>query len=203
MAIMFTSFILAAIITFLSICFYDKLLAIYISNSLVKHSIWHKYTNDIPDFLFLTVCITTAFAYIIYRTRIRKGIYNKDTIFFQIIMYAVPATYAFKSFLKYVFGRTTTREWLLKPELYGFHWFQGGGLNAGFPSGHMAVFSAMTASLWRFYPRYRVFYAIFLLILAVALIATNYHFLSDVIAGAYLGVFVEACTYKVVTKASR
>jgi membrane-associated phospholipid phosphatase len=202
MAIMIISFILTALITILSIWFYDKWLAIYISNLLFTGSTWHKYTDDIPDFLFLTVCITTVFAYIIYRARSRKGIYNRETIFFQLIMYSVPATYAVKFILKYVFGRTNTREWLLKPDLYGFHWFQGSGSYAGFPSGHMAVFTALTASLWRFYPRYRVIYALFLLTLAVALIATNYHFLSDVVAGAYLGVIVEACTYKLL-KAGR
>ncbi len=193
---MLISFILTAVIVILSIWFYDQLLALYISKLFVKHPILHKYTADIPDFLFLTVCITTVFAFTGYLTRSRKGIYDQETTFFHLIMYSVPATYAVKTFLKYVFGRTTTREWLHKPDLYGFHWFQGGGLNAGFPSGHMAVFTALTASLWRFYPRYRVIYALFLLTLAVALIATNYHFLSDVVAGAYLGVIVEACINK-------
>ncbi len=199
---MIISFILTAVITILSIWFYDKLLAMYISKLLFTNSTWSKYTADIPDILFLTVCITTALAYVIYRNRSRKGIYNKETKFFHLIMYAVPAAYAVKSLLKYVFGRTNTREWLLKPELNGFHWFQGGGEYAGFPSGHMAVFTALAASLWRFYPRYRVIYAIFMLTLAVALIATNYHFLSDVIAGAYLGAVIEICTNKVL-KAGR
>jgi len=197
MAIMLISFILTAVIVILSIRFYDQLLAIYISKLLARYSILHKYAANVPDFLLVIVCITTASAFIAYLTRKRKGIYNKDTTFFHLTMYAVPATYVAKTFLKYVFGRTNTREWLHKPDLYGFHWFQGGGLNVSFPSGHMAVFSALAASLWRFYPSYRVIYALFLLVLAVALVATNYHYLSDVVAGAYLGVLVEACTYKV------
>jgi membrane-associated phospholipid phosphatase len=142
------------------------------------------------------VCGITASAYVIYRIRIKKKLFDKHTEFFHIIMYAVPASYVVKSLLKFLFGRINTREWLLHPELYGFHWFQGYGLNAGFPSGHMAVFITLAASLWRFYPRYRVIYSIYLLTLAVALIATNYHFLSDVIAGAYLGTVVEACLFK-------
>jgi membrane-associated phospholipid phosphatase len=124
-------------------------------------------------------------------------------MFFHLIMYTVPASYIVKSALKYIFGRTTTREWLHKPELYGFHWFQGVGSYAGFPSGHMAVFTAFSASLWRFYPRYRVIYVMMLLSLAVALIATNYHFLSDVIVGAYLGVIIELCIYKTLIRRYR
>src|ERR1039457_2401499 len=132
MAIMIISFILTAIITTLSICFYDKLLAIYISK-IITSPIWHRYTSDIPDILLITVCITTVLAYMVYRTRSRKGLFNKETEFFHLITYSLPAAYVVKSFLKYVFGRTNTREWLLKPDLYGFHWFQGEGGYAGFP----------------------------------------------------------------------
>ena len=49
------------------------------------------------------------------------------------------------------------------------------------------VFTAFLAAVWLFYPRYRSLSVGFLLILALALVATDYHFLSDVIAGAYLG----------------
>lgn len=189
--------ILTAVIVAICIHSYDKMLAIYISRLSFNNLTWHKLTADIPDTLLLIVCIITIFACAGYLTRKNKGIYDKNTKFFHLIMYATPVSYVVKSLFKYVFGRITTREWLLRPDSYGFHWFQGGGLNAGFPSGHMAVFTAMAASLWRFYPRYRVIYSIFLLTMALALIATNYHFLSDVIAGAYLGVIIEACTYKV------
>ena len=196
MATMFISFILTAGVTTLCFWFYDRLLAIYISKLLANCSILHKYAANIPDLLLLIVCITTAIAFTGYLTRKRKGLFDQDTTFFHVIMYAVPATYAAKAFFKYVCGRPTPREWLHKPDLYGFHWFRGNEMQAAFPSGHMAVFTALAASLWRFYPRYRAIYALFLLALAAALIATNQHFLSDVVAGAYLGVLVEACTYK-------
>jgi len=201
MEIMILSFILTAIITALSIRNFDKSLAIYI-HKFDTTSTWREYTADIPDFLLIAVCIITVLAFIVYRTRRRRGIYNNETKFFYLIMYAVPAAYTVKSFLKYLFGRITTREWLIKPELDGFHWFQGGGGYAGFPSGHMVVFTTLTASLWRFYPRYRAVYVLFLLTLAVALVATNYHFLSDVVAGAYLGVLIEVCTCRIL-KADR
>ena len=60
----------------------------------------------------------------------------------------------------------------------------------------MAVFTALIIALWRFYPRYRPAYAGFLSVLALALIVTDYHFLSDVIAGAYLGLIVHFCTLR-------
>ena len=90
--------------------------------------------------------------------------------------------------------------WLQKPQLYGFHWFHGGGFYDGFPSWHMAVFAALIAALWRFYPRCRSICLFFLLALASALIVTNYHFLGDVLAGAYLGVLVEEVSYRLLLR---
>ena len=54
----------------------------------------------------------------------------------------------------------------------------------------MTVFTAFGIAVWLYYPHYRRPVIITLLILGAALIATDYHFLSDVIAGAYLGVLI-------------
>ncbi|HEX9137433.1 MAG TPA: phosphatase PAP2 family protein, partial [Nitrospirota bacterium] len=77
---------------------------------------------------------------------------------------------------------------------WGFHWFIGGGDLNAFPSGHMSVLTPLIISLWRFYPRYRTFFLALGLALGGALIMTNSHFLSDVIAGAYLGLLVDFYT---------
>ena len=42
--------------------------------------------------------------------------------------------------------------------------------------------------LWICYPRFRVLYALCMAAVAVALVAANFHFLGDVIAGGFLGV---------------
>ena len=151
---------------------------------------------DIPDLLFPIVCVVAITSYACYLSRAKKEIFSRSTLFFQLIAYAVPVSYILKFCLKYVFGRITTRIWLVHPQLYGFHWFEGGGIYDGFPSGHMLVFTTLFAAFWRFYPRYRYSCVILLLLLAVALIATNYHFLGDVVAGVYFGLFVEAGTYQ-------
>lgn len=54
----------------------------------------------------------------------------------------------------------------------------------------MAVFAALTTTLSKYYPRYRFVFLGVLPLLAMALIVTYYHFLSDVIAGACLGMLV-------------
>jgi len=184
---------IVSIAAVIAVChrFIDESLAVFVSNFLFGNSVWREYTSDIPDSLFFAVCVMTALAYAVYLIRSKRGIYNKDTLFFLLITYAIPASYLVKSILKYIFGKTNTRVWLLNHELYGFHWFHGGEGYSGFPSGHMTVFTVLAAALSRFYPHYKPLYLLLSLILAFALIATNYHFLSDVIAGAYLGVIVE------------
>jgi hypothetical protein len=162
-----------------------------------------KKSADIPDLLFQIVCVITITSCACYLFRAKKEIFTRPTLFFQLIAYAVPISYILKLCLKYIFGRITTRAWLVHPELYGFNWFHGGGIYDGFPSGHMLVFTTLIAAFWRFYPRYRYTCIILLLLLAVALIATNYHFLGDVVAGMYLGLFVEAGTYQALNRQHR
>ncbi len=194
---MFIGFILTVIFVVTCVRYFDITVASYVKKLALNGTIWKNLSSDIPDTLLLMVCAITLTAGICYFRRKKHGICDANTMFLHLIMYTAPASYVVKSLLKYVFGRVNTREWLIKPELYGFHWFQGGEVYSGFPSGHMAVFTALAVSLWRYYPGYRPVCMIFLLVLALALIITNYHFLSDVIAGAYAGVFAEFCVHKI------
>ena len=101
---------------------------------------------------------------------------------------------ATKSQLKSVFGRTWPSTWIhnnpsfLRDGVYGFNFFHGGPEYASFPSGHMAVTSAVISILWRYYPAGRTLYAFAVFLAAVGLVGGNYHFLGDVIAGGFIGV---------------
>ena len=99
-----------------------------------------------------------------------------------------------KSQLKFVFGRTWPESWnqnnpsFIHDGIYGFHWFHGGaGAFQSFPSGHMAAICAVASVLWVYYPRLRSVYSIVTLAALVGLVGANFHFLSDAIAGAFVG----------------
>ncbi len=184
----------AALVTFCNY-FVDIPLA-HAVKGLFRSRIWSRYAGDIPDFLFFVVCVTTLISFVGYAVRSRRAIFDRGTRFCLLVTFAVPLTYALKALLKIVFGRVNTRIWVARPDLYGFHWFHGSKVGGGFPSGHMAVFTALIAALWRNYPRYRPLYLACLFLLAAALVATNYHFLGDVVGGAYLGIFVEAGVFR-------
>ena len=64
----------------------------------------------------------------------------------------------------------------------------------GFPSGHMAVFTTLAVACWLFFPKVRAACLAGIAALGVALIATGQHFLSDLIAGGYIGWVVLAGT---------
>ena len=99
-----------------------------------------------------------------------------------------------KSGLKSVFGRTWPDTWVqnnpsfIRDGAYGFNFFHGGRGYASFPSGHTAAICAVLSVLWILYPKLRPLYALIVLVVAVGLIGANYHFLSDVIAGGFVGI---------------
>jgi membrane-associated phospholipid phosphatase len=103
-----------------------------------------------------------------------------------------PVSFIVKTLLKLVFGRVETRVWLMGNVPDGLHWFAGGqGLN-GFPSGHMTICLALAAVGWRCYPGLRWLWVSCSVMLPFLLVGTDYHFISDVIAGAWLALVLYA-----------
>jgi membrane-associated phospholipid phosphatase len=183
-------FLLFTLLVFCSYYFIDKNTALFIAKIWTSSARLAIFSANIPDFLFPLVCLITAVAWTAYFYLARKGIHSKHTYFFLLVANTIPLAYFLKAALKYLFGRINIRFWLRHPHFTEFHWFHGIGNYAGFPSGHMAVFTALALALWKFYPAYRSTYLGFLGTLALALTVTNYHFISDIIAGAYLGFIV-------------
>jgi membrane-associated phospholipid phosphatase len=104
------------------------------------------------------------------------------------------ATIIVKDQLKFAFGRTWPRSWgpamvsFLHDNAYGFHFFQSGKSFESFPSGHAAVAAAVLSVVWILFPKLRVICAIGVVAVDIGLVALNIHFLSDVVAGTFVGV---------------
>jgi membrane-associated phospholipid phosphatase len=101
-----------------------------------------------------------------------------------------------KDQLKFAFGRPWPETWVhdnpsfIRDGLYGFRPFHGGAGYASFPSGHTTMICTVMTVLWICYPRFRAVYALCMAAVAVGLVGANFHFLSDVIAGGFLGLTV-------------
>jgi membrane-associated phospholipid phosphatase len=106
---------------------------------------------------------------------------------------AVTIAIAFKDQLKFVFGRTWPETWshhnpsFIHDGTYGFFPFHGGIGWSAFPSGHTTAISAMAGVLWWRAPRLRWLWAVLVVLTAIGLLGADFHFLGDIIAGAYLG----------------
>ena len=84
-------------------------------------------------------------------------------------------------------GRARPKLWL-DNQIYGFDPFNAQGyIWNGMPSGHTTTAFALAFSLSVFYPRLRVLWFAFALLLAASRVMVDAHYLSDVCAGALLG----------------
>ena len=97
--------------------------------------------------------------------------------------------------LKIAFGRLWPETWVTPPNpswinthQYGFVPFHGGRGYESFPSGHTTRITAPFAVLWQRLPRYRVLWVVPTLLVMAGLLASDYHFLGDCLAGIYLGI---------------
>ena len=97
-----------------------------------------------------------------------------------------------------VFGRYWPETWthdnpsLIGTGTYGFHPFQRGDDIGSFPSGHACRILGF-AGVWMIaMPGTRAVVIVLSVPMLVSLVAMNYHFVSDVIAGSLLGALVAA-----------
>ena len=98
-----------------------------------------------------------------------------------------------ENWLKFAFGRTWPETWvqnnpsLIRDGVHNFNPFHGGLGFAAFPSGHMVAISAITSAVWFRHPRLRWIYAICITTVFIGELGANYHFVSDLIAGGFVG----------------
>jgi membrane-associated phospholipid phosphatase len=174
-----------------SIFFLDAKLALYIKRVVHSQPFLNRTFRNIPNLLPITVFIGTVAMWILFYRNQHRG-RSHLAGFLKLAAIAVPTAYMLKMFLQYVFGRTNIKIWLSGGKPLLFSWFIPLSQSPCFPSGHMTVFTAFFAAVWFYYPRCRTIAIISLIILASALVFTNYHFLGDILAGFCCGILVTA-----------
>lgn len=175
-----------------SVWWIDHPLSRWIAQALQAWSIYDRATH-VPDQLLLLVGLITGLSWLAYLLWRSDQAHRLHARLGRLVGTTLPLAFALKSGLKGVFGRTETHAWLAGvPD--GFHWFAGVAGTVGFPSGHMLVLSPLFMACWQCWPRYRVVCGAAWLGLAGALMITEYHFLSDVLAGTSIGILVHVLT---------
>jgi membrane-associated phospholipid phosphatase len=173
----------------------DMEIARFFGDILNKDNLLSRYASDLPDLLFPVSVLFTVTSWAVYSWLVRRGRGGSCALFFHLTGWSVPLSFLAKTALKDIFGSINTRYWLQHRGQYGFNWFNSSVDFNGFPSGHMVIFTVIILALCRFFPRARHAGAAFLFLLGAALVITDYHFLSDVVAGALLAVLVDASVF--------
>jgi membrane-associated phospholipid phosphatase len=167
----------------------------------VTFFVYHHHINRFPPFRWLTypppeVQNWSALVLTVLMVRRAWGSFLRwqKTLFVACLSLIVADD--FRISLGDVFGRYWPETWthdnpsLIGTGTYGFHPFQRGDDVGSFPSGHAARILAF-ATVWLIaMPRSRTVQVIVIILSAsmlVSLVAMNYHFVSDVIAGSVLG----------------
>jgi membrane-associated phospholipid phosphatase len=161
----------------------------------------HEHLRGLDVFAMLTyVPVVTvplavlAFAAVALRALSKRALSRLQTVI-VISGASLAISEAIKVQLKFAFGRTWPETWVrdnlsfIRDGVYGFNPFHGGPGFAAFPSGHMSATCAVMSVFWICYPTFRVLYALSMAVVGIGLIGAGFHFVSDVIAGAFLGIW--------------
>ena len=96
--------------------------------------------------------------------------------------------------LKILFARFRPELFFTQGE-YGFSWFAPTHLLASFPSGHSATAMSVAAALTLLFPRYWWFFILSGIVIIFSRVILVEHYISDVLAGGYLGVMTSVFLY--------
>ncbi len=183
-ALFISCFVLVAIV--LSVLLLDRPVAV-LAHGLGRPAffVWLTWIADVPvpaSVLALGVCGAAWLAG--WRSPLAR-------LVFAVCIAALAADAA-KDVLKLAFGRTWPETWVahnpsfISNNVYGFFPFHGGAGWASFPSGHTTVITAPCAVLWDRVRRLRALWGALPALVVAGLIGSDFHFLSDCIAGAAL-----------------
>jgi membrane-associated phospholipid phosphatase len=126
-----------------------------------------------------------AFGLFLYFKQVRRRELSANRALFVFASVAVSGTVTL--FVKMIFGRFRPRMFFLEG-LYGFNFFHPSEDLNSFPSGHAATALSLALALSLLFPRYRFPLYFFGLLVAVSRTVTTAHFLSDTVAGAWIGI---------------
>ncbi len=181
------SFVFTTAAVLISIAYLDRPIALLAEAKFGQLSLARIFVGT-PGFFYALELLALGVVIARFLTRCRFG---KPDVASLLIGASLIVADVVKSGLKYVFGRTWPKyahPSFVHDGAYGFNPLHGGYVYQSFPSGHMAAICALVSVLWMLYPRFRPLYALLTVAAAIGLVAMNYHFLADLIAGGFLGV---------------
>ncbi len=106
---------------------------------------------------------------------------------FLYLFLAVAGSGLIVDILKFVFGRARPKLYF-EQQIYGIKFFGGEYLYYSFPSGHCATVSSLGVGALLFFGKKSLPILVFCALVVLSRIAITAHYLSDIVAGVYVGV---------------
>ena len=103
------------------------------------------------------------------------------------LVFSVAASGLAADLIKYITGRARPKLYFSK-QLFGFDFFRWEHAWTSFPSGHSATALTVGMFLALLFPRWRFYWFFGAVIVAFSRIFLSQHYISDVIAGSFLGI---------------
>jgi membrane-associated phospholipid phosphatase len=125
-----------------------------------------------------------AVLFVFFKFFLRRSLASNRSLF---LLAAVALSGLATDLIKPLVGRLRPKL-LFETGLYGFDPFRIGYEYNSFPSGHATTVFALAAALTLFFPRWRLPLAGFAVVVGLSRIIVGAHYLSDVMAGAYVGI---------------
>jgi len=172
--------------------FLDAQIATFTHKHQLSHYLLFRWMTYIPDFLWSGAPLFMTYI-LIKRAYVQTSSLENNLFICSISLFI---TSGFVDFLKFCFGRYWPDTWvnnnpsLLQNDAYGFHPFHLGQVFQSFPSGHTAASVAILTVFWLKYPKWRIVLSVLYFIVPISLLCMNYHFFTDIIAGAVVGAII-------------
>jgi membrane-associated phospholipid phosphatase len=123
-------------------------------------------------------------AYIVYRFLLRNNLWSKRILF---LFLSISASGLINMLIKWLTGRNRPIN-LFKSGLFGFNYLKVVYESTSFPSGHTVTAFALATAIAIIYPRWSIPAFTAALAIGISRILITSHYLSDVIAGAGVGI---------------
>lgn len=180
------------ICTFLVIICYhyvDKPVAFFIYNNKINKIAFLQWLTQIPPIILMLTPIILVFTLV----KLAWHPWYKLEKMLFVMTINLYVSIVIKNALKFSFGRYWPLTWknnnpaLIPGGYYGFNPFHSGIAYRSFPSGDTTMIFSVMIVLWIAYPKWRWLSGILCTAVMIGLVGMDYHFVGDVVAGAFVG----------------
>ena len=187
--------IVILLFTIISYNYFDLDIAIYFKNSYPTFLYIFKLITKLGYSTW--ILITSILVFLIYR-KTKKNLSQKALFIFS----SVAISGLIVDVLKIIFSRARPKLYFAE-DLYAFHFleFKTKAAYYSFPSGHSSTALSFAFALSMLFPKYRVELLLIGVVVAFSRVVVTAHYLSDILAGGLIGIFISYYIYEKYFKA--